>query len=172
MKATGMNTAVIMRVIAMTAPLISSLTAYMIVNGTILPWWQIIAWNTVISILGVLFAFPMKRRFINEDQLPFPEGRACGVVLDTLYTGHAAAQFALIAPAGALRATFLVDQLVQLGLASAGAFPDRAGNDTYGLAACPACATTLTAKRFPFVELELGHLDSRADWQEIRLLKE
>jgi uncharacterized oligopeptide transporter (OPT) family protein len=29
----------------------------------------------------------MKRRFINEDQLPFPEGRACGVVLDALYTG-------------------------------------------------------------------------------------
>ena len=31
----------------------------------------------------------MKRRFINEDQLPFPEGRACGVVLDSLYTGGA-----------------------------------------------------------------------------------
>ena len=29
----------------------------------------------------------MKRRFINEDQLPFPEGRAAGVVLDALYTG-------------------------------------------------------------------------------------
>jgi len=32
-------------------------------------------------------AFPMKRRFINEDQLPFPEGRACGVVLESLYSG-------------------------------------------------------------------------------------
>jgi uncharacterized oligopeptide transporter (OPT) family protein len=31
----------------------------------------------------------MKRRFINEEQLPFPEGRACGVVLDALYTGSA-----------------------------------------------------------------------------------
>jgi hypothetical protein len=41
--------------------------------------------------LGVLVAFPMKRRFINDDQLPFPEGRACGVVLDSLYTGHAGA---------------------------------------------------------------------------------
>jgi len=45
----------------------------------------------VISIIGVLLAFPMKRRFINEEQLPFPEGRACGVVLDALYTGAAAA---------------------------------------------------------------------------------
>ena len=38
----------------------------------------------------LLLAFPMKRRFINEEQLPFPEGRACGVVLDALYTGDAA----------------------------------------------------------------------------------
>jgi hypothetical protein len=37
----------------------------------------------------VLVAFPMKRRFINDEQQPFPEGRACGVVLDTLYTGAA-----------------------------------------------------------------------------------
>ncbi len=74
----------------MVMPLISSLAAYMLVTGNIVPWWQIIVWNTVISILGVLVAFPMKRRFINEDQLPFPEGRACGVVLDTLYTGNAA----------------------------------------------------------------------------------
>ncbi len=41
------------------------------------------------SLVGVLVAFPMKRRFINEDQLPFPEGRACGVVLDALYHGAA-----------------------------------------------------------------------------------
>jgi uncharacterized oligopeptide transporter (OPT) family protein len=44
-------------------------------------------WMVVCSVLGVLVAFPLKRRFINEDQLPFPEGRACGVVLDTLYSG-------------------------------------------------------------------------------------
>ncbi len=50
-----------------------------------------IVWMVVISIIGVLLAFPMKRRFINEEQLPFPEGRACGVVLDALYTGAAAA---------------------------------------------------------------------------------
>jgi OPT family oligopeptide transporter len=73
----------------MITPLISSLAAYMLVTGQIVPWWQIIIWNVVISILGVLVAFPMKRRFINEDQLPFPEGRACGVVLDALYTGRA-----------------------------------------------------------------------------------
>jgi OPT family oligopeptide transporter len=73
----------------MITPLISSLAAYMLVTARIIPWWQMIIWNVVISILGVLVAFPMKRRFINEDQMPFPEGRACGVVLDTLYTGDA-----------------------------------------------------------------------------------
>ena len=73
----------------MITPLISSLAAYMLVTGKIVPWWQMIIWNVVISILGVLVAFPMKRRFINEDQLPFPEGRACGVVLEALYTGQA-----------------------------------------------------------------------------------
>jgi uncharacterized oligopeptide transporter (OPT) family protein len=73
----------------MTAPLISSLTAYMIVNKVIIPWWQIILWNISLSILGVLFAFPMKRRFINDEQHPFPEGRAAGVVMDTLHSSDA-----------------------------------------------------------------------------------
>ena len=74
----------------MTSPMMSSLTAFMLVTGTIIPWWQMLIWMVVIAILGVLIAFPMKRRFINEDQLPFPEGRAAGVVLDALYTGEAA----------------------------------------------------------------------------------
>jgi uncharacterized oligopeptide transporter (OPT) family protein len=39
----------------------------------------------------VLVAFPLKRRFINEDQLPFPEGRAAGVLLDAIYTDDAGA---------------------------------------------------------------------------------
>jgi uncharacterized oligopeptide transporter (OPT) family protein len=78
----------------MVMPLNSSLAAYMLATHVIPPWWQIIVWNVVISILGVLVAFPMKRRFINEDQLPFPEGRACGVVLDALYTGQADAGMA------------------------------------------------------------------------------
>src|SRR6185369_2492462 len=70
--------------------LISSFGAYMVVTDRIVPGWQMIVWMVVIMTLGVLIAFPMKRRFINEDQLPFPEGRACGVVLDSLYTGGAA----------------------------------------------------------------------------------
>lgn len=73
------------------APLTSSLAAYMLVTGRIVPWWQMVIWMIVVSVIGVLLAFPMKRRFVNDEQLPFPEGRACGVVLDALYTGAATA---------------------------------------------------------------------------------
>ncbi len=75
----------------MITPMISCLAAYMIVTGQIIPWWQMMLWPMLVSILGVLVAFPMKRHFINDEQLPFPEGRAAGVVLDALYTGEAAA---------------------------------------------------------------------------------
>ncbi|MBL8510257.1 MAG: OPT/YSL family transporter, partial [Betaproteobacteria bacterium] len=75
----------------MVTPLASSLAAYMLVTGKIIPWSHMLIWSAVVSVLGVLIAFPMKRRFINEDQLPFPEGRAAGVVLDALYTGDAGA---------------------------------------------------------------------------------
>lgn len=70
----------------MTGPLISGLAAYMMIENRPMVWWQMMAFNVVLSILGVLVAFPMKRRFINDEQQAFPEGRACGVVLDTLYT--------------------------------------------------------------------------------------
>ncbi len=70
----------------MTGPLISGLAAYMMVQNQLLPWYQMLLFNVVLAVLGVLVAFPMKRRFINDEQQPFPEGRACGVVLDTLYT--------------------------------------------------------------------------------------
>jgi uncharacterized oligopeptide transporter (OPT) family protein len=70
----------------MNGPLIASMAAYMVVTNTVIPWWQMIMWLIGLCIMGVLFAFPLKRRFINEEQLPFPEGRAAGVVMDTLHT--------------------------------------------------------------------------------------
>ncbi len=73
----------------MTSPMISSLAAYMMVTGVVLPLWQTVSWISVLAILGVLFAFPFKRRFINDEQQPFPEGRAAGVVMDSLHHGEA-----------------------------------------------------------------------------------
>ena len=93
----------------MITPLISSLAAYMLVTGRIVPWWQMIVWVSVISILGVLVAFPMKRRFINDEQMPFPEGRAAGVVLDSLYSGTGAEgmfKARLLALSGALASVY------------------------------------------------------------------
>src|SRR5438445_8038683 len=57
----------------MVSPMVAALAAYMLVTGKIIPWWHMIAWMCVVSIIGVLLAFPLKRRFINEEQLPFPE---------------------------------------------------------------------------------------------------
>lgn len=73
----------------MTGPLISGMAAYMWVENRPMPMYQMFWFNVVLSVLGVLVAFPLKRRFINDEQQPFPEGRAAGVVLDTLYTSDA-----------------------------------------------------------------------------------
>ncbi|MBP8259097.1 MAG: OPT/YSL family transporter, partial [Verrucomicrobia bacterium] len=73
----------------MTAPMISSLAAYMMVTHSILPQTITLMWVVAIALLGVLFAFPLKRRFINDEQHPFPEGRAAGIVMDALHTGDA-----------------------------------------------------------------------------------
>jgi len=75
----------------MTSPLIASLAAYMLITNAVIPWWQTITWMICISLLGVLFAFPLKRRFINDEQHPFPEGRAAGIVMDALHHSEAAA---------------------------------------------------------------------------------
>ncbi|MCB9864057.1 MAG: OPT/YSL family transporter, partial [Phycisphaerales bacterium] len=70
----------------MTSALISSLPAYMAIVGHTIPIWQSILWIISISLLGALFAFPLKRRFINDEQLPFPEGRAAGRVMEALHS--------------------------------------------------------------------------------------
>jgi hypothetical protein len=69
----------------MTAPLISAIPAYMLVTGKVVSMWHTMIWIILLSILGVLYAFPLKKRFINEEQLPFPEGYAAGVVLQNLH---------------------------------------------------------------------------------------
>jgi uncharacterized oligopeptide transporter (OPT) family protein len=73
----------------MTAPLISSMAAYMMATGTVIPMHQTMIWIVILAIMGVLFAFPLKRRFINDEQHPFPEGRAAGIVMDALHHSDA-----------------------------------------------------------------------------------
>src|SRR3990172_4948247 len=61
----------------------------MMVTDTVIPMGTTLVWIIVIALLGVLFAFPLKRRFINDEQHPFPEGRAAGIVMDALHTSEA-----------------------------------------------------------------------------------
>lgn len=70
----------------MTAPLMASIPAYMMVTGKVIPMWQTFWWIVILAILGVLYAFPLKKKYINDEQLPFPEGRASGIVLDSLHS--------------------------------------------------------------------------------------
>lgn len=70
-----------------TAPLISSLAAYMMITNHVIPMHVMYFWIVALGALGILFAFPLKKRFINEEQYPFPEGRAAGVVMDALHSG-------------------------------------------------------------------------------------
>jgi uncharacterized oligopeptide transporter (OPT) family protein len=72
----------------MTAPMMASIPAYMMVTGQVIPMWECFWWIIALAILGVLFAFPLKKRFINDEQMPFPEGYAAGVVLDSLHSDH------------------------------------------------------------------------------------
>lgn len=70
----------------MAGGLISALPAFMAITGQIIPIWQAILWLISVSVLGMLFAIPFKRRLINDEQLSFPEGRAAARVLDALHS--------------------------------------------------------------------------------------
>jgi uncharacterized oligopeptide transporter (OPT) family protein len=94
----------------MTAPLVSAIPGYMLITGQVVPMWHTLIWIILLSILGVLFAFPMKRRFINEEQMPFPEGYAAGVVLHNLHEdegGNSGVLKAKILGAGALLSAWI-----------------------------------------------------------------
>jgi uncharacterized oligopeptide transporter (OPT) family protein len=74
----------------LSVPLVASLPAYMLVTGVPVPMWQVFLWTTALPILGVFYAFPLKKRFINDEQLPFPEGYAAGVVMADLHAARGA----------------------------------------------------------------------------------
>ena len=74
----------------MTAPLTSSLAAYMMVTNRVIPMAHTVVCIVLLSLLGVLFAFPLKKRVINDEQMVFPEGYAAGIVMDDLHSGTGA----------------------------------------------------------------------------------
>lgn len=96
----------------MSSPLMASMAAYMIVTNTVVPWWQMVLWMLGLSVLGVVFAIPLKRLFINDEQSPFPEGQACGVVLQALH--GEVENTSRSSPARALLASAVIAGLVRL----------------------------------------------------------
>jgi uncharacterized oligopeptide transporter (OPT) family protein len=75
--------------------LVSSLSAYFMINGHPLAFGLTLAWIFLIAVLGVTMAIPMKRQMINIEQLRFPTGIATAETLRALYSrGLQAAQTA------------------------------------------------------------------------------
>lgn len=73
------------------AGLVSALPALYLSTGRILQWWEIMAWLSAVSFLGVFMAIPLKRQLINIDQLPFPSGIATAETLRSMHTSGAGA---------------------------------------------------------------------------------
>jgi uncharacterized oligopeptide transporter (OPT) family protein len=60
-------------------------------RGHNLPFYVVAPWVFLVAVLGVSMAVPMKRSLVNRERLPFPEGTAAAVLLQSLYTEAAEA---------------------------------------------------------------------------------
>uniref|UniRef100_A0A832MIQ4 OPT family oligopeptide transporter n=1 Tax=Eiseniibacteriota bacterium TaxID=2212470 RepID=A0A832MIQ4_UNCEI len=105
--------------------LISAFAAYMVINGTVMPTPQMLAWVFLLALLGVTMAIPMKRQMINVEQLRFPSGIAAAETLRALHShgdaGMRSARALGLAGLGAVISKFWAEglHLVNPGLAPA-----------------------------------------------------
>lgn len=67
--------------------LVSVNGAYLLVTGHHPPAWTLLLWTLCLSALGVFFALPLKRQFIDRERLPFPTGTAAAVTVRALHAG-------------------------------------------------------------------------------------
>ncbi|ADO68524.1 OPT family oligopeptide transporter [Stigmatella aurantiaca] len=99
--------------------LVSVQGAYLLTTGHHPPAWVLVPWTFVLSALGVFFAVPLKRQFVDREQLPFPTGTAAAVTVRSLHaTGHEARP-----RLRALGLGGLVSGLVTLGRDALGSIP-------------------------------------------------
>ncbi|HYO70096.1 MAG TPA: OPT/YSL family transporter, partial [Archangium sp.] len=54
--------------------------------GTQPPGWAVALWGVGLGTLGVLFAFSLRRRLLEEEALPFPTGAATAELISTLHS--------------------------------------------------------------------------------------
>jgi uncharacterized oligopeptide transporter (OPT) family protein len=80
----------------------AAIPALMMVNHASIPGHVMFFWITVIAMLGVFMAIPMKRQMINQEGLRFPSGIAAAETLRGLYPEEAAALDARKGAAGAV----------------------------------------------------------------------
>ncbi len=72
--------------------LVSVQGAWLLTTGSHPPGWALLAWTFLLSALGVLFAVPLKRKFVDHEQLPFATGTAAAATIRALHTEGAAAR--------------------------------------------------------------------------------
>ncbi len=65
--------------------LISAFAAWMLLNDSVMPLGEMLAWVFLLAVLGVTMAIPMKRQMINVEQLRFPSGVAAAETLRALH---------------------------------------------------------------------------------------
>ncbi|MCX5782871.1 MAG: OPT/YSL family transporter, partial [Elusimicrobia bacterium] len=64
---------------------VAAIPAYMMITGQNMDGMQMFVWITVIAMLGVVLAIPMKQQMINIEQLRFPTGVASAETLKALH---------------------------------------------------------------------------------------
>jgi putative OPT family oligopeptide transporter len=85
------------------AGLVSAIPALTLINGTVLPWWQLTLWVTSVCFVGIAVAMGLRRQMIIVDKLPFPGGLACAQTLKEIYnTGSEALKRVSMLGVGAL----------------------------------------------------------------------
>ncbi len=90
------------------AGLVAAIPALTLIEGTTLPWWQLVLWLTTVCMVGIAVAMGLRRQMIIRDQLPFPGGMACAETLKEIYnTGSEALKRVGVLSGGALAGGFV-----------------------------------------------------------------
>jgi uncharacterized oligopeptide transporter (OPT) family protein len=54
--------------------------------GAQYPEWAVLLWGGAIGLFGIALALPLRKRFVNEDALPFPDAIATAEVINAMHT--------------------------------------------------------------------------------------
>ncbi|MBM7119164.1 OPT/YSL family transporter [Archangium primigenium] len=79
------TTAVSVGALPASAGLLGTVPA-LVLMGLQPPGWAVAAWGVGLGLLGVLFAFALRRRLLEEEALPFPTGVATAELITSLHT--------------------------------------------------------------------------------------